>query len=270
MKQKNMKKTLARHGFDYKYIKHLILVSIRTDCEKIATELGMTINCLDLKLRGVSNIYIHEGIKIAHELGLNIDVVFKPSKETRYHVLYEDLNIQEDRALSYRKFNLNRDYISNLLHFKSISIKDIQTLWNVKQATVYVKLRGDSKITLEEGLDLAKLLNMDINDLFCPTKKMINKKLSNMDFVNCKLFDNIDSNKLYLDKEKFMRLLSENGMTLRGLVIAMESPELYYTKLQSKLNGNIRLLPNEAHILCNFLEVELKDILKDDKILIQK
>ena len=269
---------IRSYNFNVYYIKMLIKLSKYTDKRTIADKLGLTENALYLKLTERSLLYINEGILIADELHMNILDVFCPTEQNMYDVLYDaNSNFKET---TYNEFNFNQKFIKKLMLNKEVTVKDICKLWNFKQGNVYDKIRGETKITVKEGVLLSNLLDVDIGYLFCSTDEEILKVLSK-DFKH-KYAEKKDTTLIIKDFKGISEGFNMNNLTFNRIYIK------YLLKQQHKKMDDLRRLWNlsmthmynklskknidveEAIKLSQYLDLPLKKIFNPNKTQLKK
>lgn len=266
-------KNIRSYNFNAYYINKLIKLSEYTNKKEICNKLMLTENALNLKIGGRTLIYINEGIEIAHSLHMDILDVFCPTEQNMFNVMYD---IKEEfKEKKYRKFNLNNKYLNKLMSNNHIKKKDLCDLWGLKQVSIYDKIRGDTKITVKEGILFSYLLNMDINTIFCPTNKQIlnviskefrDKYNANKDTLIIKDYNKIavgfDIKQVTCDKTYIHYLLLGKNKTLEDLnkLWGITSTHAY-----NKLNRINPINLDEAFKLSEFLQMPLKTIFNPTK-----
>lgn len=68
------------------------------------------------------------------------------------------------------KYNLNPIYLKKVIKMKNVTQQDLMQLFDKSIASIYTRLSGSKKFTIEEAFLLADYLEMDINKLFAPTQ----------------------------------------------------------------------------------------------------
>lgn len=260
------------YSLNSKYVKALIRSSETTDIEAISERLGITENCLNLKLLSVSNIYIHQAIAIADELRMDICDVFCPTDDQLKTVLYDHAVLGKPifdgymKPKRYRPYKISREYIKAHMDINGITHDHLCSLWGVKKPTIFVKLRGHEtpngvKIHIKEGILLAQLLDMDINDLFCPTIDMeIEALVGKSQKSKHNITSDLDINNLYL-KNGFIRFLfKRQNKEIKELVgiwgISINS-------VRSKMRGQYKVPLKDAIKLSDLLGLKMGDIFND-------
>lgn len=262
-----IEKTMRLYNLNNVYIKKLFKLR-KTDKKAMCKELGITSNTLSLKLTGRTLIYINQAIIIAKYLKMDILDVFCPEKHTMFDALYEDkMNLPD---YEYRPFDFNTVYIRNLMKSKDISIESLCGTWNLKNVSIYDKLAGRTKITVQEGLQFADLLNVECNDLYCPSKDMSLQLIA--EAFNKEYYKNINGNNLIirnikeykevLNKFDINNLVQRESDTIRTVVNnkgyqikdLAEKWGLSLTHTYSKINNKANIDLLQALIMCNWLD----------------
>lgn len=264
---------IRAYNFNTYYINKLIKLSEHTNKKKICKRLVLTENALSLKIGGRTLIYINEAIEIADELKMDILDVFCPTEQNMFNVMYDVKNKFKEKR--YHEFNLNKKYLNKLMSNKKIKNKDICDLWELKQVSIYDKLRGDTKITVKEGILFSNLLSLDINNIFCPTdmeilevisKEFRSKYNKNKDTLIIKNYQDITSgfniNNISHDKKYIKYLLSINNKKASDL---KDLWKVSLTHTYNKLNNINPIELDEALKLSEFLKLPLKTIFNPTK-----
>lgn len=258
-----------KYRLEKKYVEDLLKIE---GIEKVdvAKSLGITVNCLNLKLSGVSKLYIQEGILIATLLKMDIYDIFCPSDEQVLNILYNEnilkfINEFKTRTKkTYREFNLNGDYIKKLMFYEDITYNNLCSLWNRKIVTVYEKLRGDTKISLEEGLKMSQLFGKSVNKLFCPSPEMVREVLKyNIDPLSKdakndmlilqsknEFFEGFDIHNIIVNKDHLQYLLIKDGKSIENLT---ETWELSKQQVYNKLGKRSRISMPEIIGFCELV-----------------
>lgn len=77
------------------------------------------------------------------------------------------------------EYNFNSLYVREIIQQKNIKKTDLMKLLGKSQAAVYARLSGAKPMSIEEGIKLANLLNVDICLLFAPSQQDIIDVLCN-------------------------------------------------------------------------------------------
>lgn len=257
-----------KYNYCKEYIKKLIkLKGLNTKI--ISNKLGITNNSLGLKFNGHVKLYINEGIIISNMLKMDLYNVFAPSDYDINKLLLDNIIPFNDK-MYYRLLNINYDYIKYLLKSKGLTYKDVNKLWN-KKKIVFEKLKGVQPITLEEGVNLGLLLDISINDLFCPDEKLIVDTMYSNDLNYINKIKNINPKnlKFKLDKKNYSfyitYLLHKKNISKIEL-----SDKLGYniSHTYNKLKNNTPLTVRDVDVLCNILNLEIDNIFfpNDDNV----
>lgn len=266
-------KNIRSYNFNTYYINKLIKLSEHTTKLEICNKLMLTENALNFKIGGRSLIYINEGIEIAHSLHMDILDVFCPTEQNMFNVMYDVK--EEFNEKKYRKFNLNKKYLNKIMSNRGLSKKDLCELWRLKPVSIYDKIRGDTKITVKEGILFSYLLNMDINAIFCPTNKQIlnviskefrDKYNANKDTLIIKDYNKVtvgfNIKQVTCDKTYINYLLIGKDKTMSDLSTLWG---VSGTHVYNKLNRINPINLDEAFKLSEFLEMPLKTIFNPTK-----
>lgn len=248
---------MIEYNYNRKYIYKIIKLK-QISKHTIAKKLGYTYNCLNIKFSKHAKFYIEEGIIIANTLKIDIYTLFCPSNENLYNVL--ELNKLPEVKKVYRLYNRNSEYIREHIKLKNLTIKDIQDLWCKKRISIYDKLKGFTKISLEEGIKLGLLLNVDINDLFCPSsnelEEVLNKgmkfKYINIDPKGVKFKLNNDGDNVWI---KY--LLKIKNLKMKDLIeiLGYTTPQVY-----NKLKNKSELKLKDISRICTFFNMSFNEI----------
>lgn len=264
---------IRAYNFNTYYINKLIKLSKYTNKKDMAKNMGLTENALNLKIGARTLIYINEGIEIANQLKMNILDVFCPSEQHMFDIMYDKSPIFKPKL--YRDFNLNKKYLNKLMSNHNVVKKDLCDLWELKPVSIYDKLRGDTKITIKEGILFSELIEIDINDLFCPTNEQILKVISkefrkrykkNKDTLiikNCnEVTEGFNINKIEHNKKYMKYLLSVNNKKAEDLKNLWN---ISLTQTYNKINNINPINLDEAFKLSEFLKLPLKTIFNPTK-----
>lgn len=164
------------YNFNPTYIKTLIKYSDKSN-RKIASDINrhlsdnkhMNTNILYSKLSGNTKIYIEEAILLANSIKVPVEDIFCPTSKIMGNVMYHMVNLEE--FTPYREFRISQKNINKYMLEREIIVEDIAYLFSLKTVSIYEKIKGNTKITVEEGILLSQLLKTNINDLFCPCSK---------------------------------------------------------------------------------------------------
>lgn len=248
-----------------KYIRKLLKLSPFTTVKQTVKELGFTHNCFNLKLLGGSKIYIHEAVLIAKELKTDIMDVFYPSEQLIADVLLHDKLPYSSGKIDYNIYNFNSEYIKSIMSEKNVTFSDIAKVWKIQVPGVYVKFRGHKpknggKITVERAIMLSNLLEMNINYLFCPTKKEIIEQITKKSF---EINPETKIQNLVINKETLDRLCEEKNIEL-NINKLIEPLDLSYSTIKNKLLGQTKISFRESILLCDYLGVDFDELFKED------
>jgi len=249
------------------YIKKLFKLK-KTDKKSMCEDIGITSNTLSLKLTGRTLIYIPQALTIAKHLKMDIMDIFCPTKETMFSVLYE--NVIPVKEIEYRDFEFNTVYIKYMIKSQNKTLQDICNKWNLKLVSIYDKLACRTKMTVQEGLALSELLGIDCNTLYCPSKEMLLKIISeefNKEYTknlgdNAFIIKDIKGYKMILDKfdisnlvqkqqDSIKQILEQKGFEVKDLA---EKWKISVSHAYNKINGDSKIEFIQALILCNWLD----------------
>jgi hypothetical protein len=265
-----------KYNFNTQYINKLIKNNEFTTKKKICERLEITENALTLKISQRTLIYINEGIEIADELHMDILDVFCPTEQMLFDLYYKD-NVIENlyTKKSYGEFNLHPKYLKKILANNGIKINDLCDLWGLKIVSIYEKLRGDTKITVKEGILLSLFLTVPVNDLFCPSEDTIILTLAK-DFqksleksnkptkyiIDKTMLAGFDINNMNVNTQYLKDLLYLIGKKPKDLsyVIGLSVPHVY-----NKINKKLPMDFDEALNISVFLNKPMKEIFNPTK-----
>ena len=260
--------TTKIYNFNTSYVNKLIKESEYTDKKQISESLGITVNNLTFKLTGRSVIYINEALVICNQLRMNIYSVFCPTIEEINDFFYRNLMFpinKQDDFKPYNDYNINNEYLKNLVKEKGFKLNKICSLWNMKLVCVYDKFKGKKKISLKEGIHLSNLLEMDVNDIFCP----LNDQIVNF-FLNPENTDNNNEINISLDEiNKYnLRFSESNKNNLQQILYQQDRiiPDMKQvlkissTQVYNKVNGRAKFKPSEVIKLCQWLYRNIDDL----------
>jgi hypothetical protein len=259
------------------YINKLMKIKGK-DKTELAKLLNITPTVLRLKMSNKTLLYIDEGVIIAEYLEEDITKIFNPDNKTMYDTLYNTEICIEDvlnKKVHIKKekmvYNHNKEYIKKIMAENNITISGLCYLFSLKQASVYDKIRGATKITLKEGLLMAKYCNTDVKTLFCPTHQEIIEKLASS--FNTEYNNGIDNKTIIISDYKIIlqdfdinnlvqkeKILWETIKNDNKLPKELEKIwNLSLTQIYNKLKNNTKITFNEALLVCKWLNKPLRN-----------
>lgn len=251
------------YNYNKEYVNALVNISKHTSKKDLAIKMDVTENTINLKLSSRTLIYINEGFILANALKMNLLNIFCPSDELMFNTLYKNIttiNVEK----SYNAFNFSPIYINEIIKTHGFTKKNICTLWNLKSASIYDKLKGDTKITVKEGIQLSELLNTDIETLFCPTETVQYRYYLKNKFNDITI-DDLKEIEPYLTMES----IKQNKNHIKTIIKSVENRNINElskkwnistTHCYNKINGKTRLTIEEALTLSKFIEKPLHEI----------
>lgn len=260
-----------KYNFNTHYINKLIKTNEFTNRKKICERLEISENALNLKISRRTLIYINEAILLSDELHINVIDVFCPTEQMMFEVYYNDYNIEKYyNKNSYNDFNLNQKYLKRLLNEKGIHINELCNLWGLKIVSIYDKLRGDTKITVKEGILLSSYMELPIERIFCPTdneliqviSKEFNKSLKKSNesdklIINKSLIEGFNMNNINVDKQYISNLLYMENKKPKDLSQILN---LSLSHVYNKLNKKIDFEFDEVWKISAFLNLPMKTV----------
>lgn len=260
-----------KYNFNTHYINKLIKTNEFTNRKKICERLEISENALNLKISRRTLIYINEAILLSDELHINVIDVFCPTEQMMFEVYYNDYNIEKYyNKNSYNYFNLNQKYLKRLLNEKGIHINELCNLWGLKIVSIYDKLRGDTKITVKEGILLSSYMELPIERIFCPTdneliqviSKEFNKSLKKSNesdklIINKSLIEGFNMNNINVDKQYISNLLYMENKKPKDLSQILN---LSLSHVYNKLNKKIDFEFDEVWKISAFLNLPMKTV----------
>ncbi|MGD9152461.1 MAG: hypothetical protein PVG30_02235 [Gammaproteobacteria bacterium] len=260
-----------KYNFNTQYINKLIKTNEFTTRKKICERLEITENALNLKISRRTLIYINEAIELSDELHMNVIDVFCPTEQMMFEVYYNDYNIEKYyNKKSYNDFNLNQKYLKQLLNDKGIHINELCNLWSLKIVSIYDKLRGDTKITVKEGILLSSYMELPVEKIFCPTNnelihvisKEFNKSLKKSNesdklIINKYLIEGFNMNNINVNKQYISNLLYMENKKSKDLSQILN---LSLSHIYNKLNKKIDFEFDEVWKISAFLNLPIKKV----------
>jgi hypothetical protein len=249
------------YTYNNKYLYKIIKLK-NINKKDIANNLNLTLNALNIKFSGYSLIYIYEGIVISDMLKMNILNLFAPTISEINLVLNESKILNSLPYEKSNKYNINNEYLRSLFKRHNLKLKDIEKLWGKKRVTVYDKINQKTKITLEEGIKLLLKLNLKVNDVFCPTVKLINNTIfgqnTNVELIN--EIKDINLLNLYINFEDFKNLCKKQEKKIKDFktCLGYTTPHVY-NKLYNKSTFTYKDIVNT----CKFFDLSFNDIFND-------
>jgi hypothetical protein len=264
------------YNFNTQYIKQIIKNNNFTNKKKISKRLDITENSLTLKISQRTLIYINEAIEISDELHMDILDVFCPTNEMMLNLYYDEGTIENlYTKKSYDDFNLNQKYLKQLMINNGVTIKNLCELWGLKSVSIYEKIRGDTKITVKEGILLSLYMSIPVNDLFCPNNETIIMTLSK-EFK--RILDKSHKADKYIIDKKMLSDFDINNMTVNTqyikdlLYIIGKKPKdlsdilgLSVSHVYNKINKKIPLDFDEAWKISEFLKKPMTEVFNPDQ-----
>lgn len=250
------------------------------DREEISKKLKISVVALNLKLKGSTLLYIHEGIQIAKYLKMDILDIFCPDKDILVKYLVGgDIDIKPSK-IKYGEFLINTDHIKNMMKAKEITNEQIAYIWNLKITSVYDKLRGSTKITLKEGISLSFLLDESVDKIFCPNLNDIihsnvdvtdvlgfsdlAKSSKKPEAICMKSLESFKFSKRMFNLHRFNSSMKENNLTVEDIAKLwnVSANQVRYKIRNKKINFNQGLK------LANLLKCKMEHlfIIKDDSM----
>ena len=260
-----------KYNFNTQYINKLIKINEFTNRKNICERLDITENALNLKISHRTLIYINEAIEISDELHMDILDVFCPTEQMMFDLYYSDYVIEKYyNKKSYNDFNLNQKYLKQLLNDKGIHINKLCELWGLKIVSIYDKLRGDTKITVKEGILLSIYMELPVEKIFCPTdnelisviskefKKTLEKSnKSDKLIIDKSLLEGFNMNNIKVNRQYITDLLYMENKKPKDLCQILN---LSLTHIYNKLNKKIDFEFDEVWKIAAFLNLPIKTV----------
>lgn len=153
-------------NYNKTYIEQLISNAGLTK-KQVARKMGINTNVFYLKLseQRTTKLYLCECIKLSNAVKVKLEDIFEPTQKLMGDALMDTMPLDEFKP--YEKIRVDKDNIQEYMKNANVTLEDIASVFNLKTISVYEKLRGNTKMTIEEGLLLCHFLNATPYELYC-------------------------------------------------------------------------------------------------------